>query len=145
MSKLIEASYKGQLDIVKHLIENGADIHVNNDRALRCAINNNHLDVVKHLVECGADIHACNDQALRWASSNGHLDIVKYLIECDADIHARDDEALRWASHYGHFNVVHYLKNIYLERYKEKFLCYDCLVLACCTKLCSNILIKSED
>ena len=27
----------------------------------------------------GADVHANNDHALRWASQNGHLEIVKLL------------------------------------------------------------------
>ena len=115
MSKLIETSYKG------------------------------HIDVIKHLVESGADIHANTDKALRVASMYGHLNIVEYLVENGADVHAKDDDALRWASHYNHLDVVHYLKSIYIERYKEKFLCYDCLVLPCCNKLCSEILIKSED
>ena len=34
---------------------------------------------MKYLVEQGADIHAENDQALRVASYNGYLEIVKYL------------------------------------------------------------------
>ena len=79
------------------------------------------------------------------ASIDGNLNIVKHLVECDADVHARSDDALRWASSNNYLDIFHYLKNIYIERYKEKFLCYDCLVLPCCTELCSEILIKSED
>ena len=104
---------------------------------------NGRLDVVKHLIECGADIHIRDDEALRCASRVGRLDVVKYLVECDADIHACNDSTLIWASINGHLDVVHYLKSIYIERYKEKFLCYNCLVLPCCTKLCSQVLIKS--
>jgi ankyrin repeat protein len=33
------------------------------------------------LLEHGADVHADNDSALRWASGNGHTDIVKLLQE----------------------------------------------------------------
>ena len=42
---------------------------------------NGHLEVVKYLVENGADIHANNDHALRWSARFGHLEVVKYLIE----------------------------------------------------------------
>ena len=37
------------------------------------------LKVIKQLVDEGADIHADNDAALRLASYYGHLDVVKYL------------------------------------------------------------------
>ena len=38
-----------------------------------------HLEVVKYLVENGANIHGRDDLAIRWASENGHLEVVKYL------------------------------------------------------------------
>lgn len=37
------------------------------------------LDVIKELVESGANIHADNDLALRWARLYGHLEVVEYL------------------------------------------------------------------
>jgi ankyrin repeat protein len=72
------ASKEGDLNKVKELIEQGADIHAD-DFALRWASYYGHLVVVKYLVEQGANIHALNDCAIRWASENGHLDVVKYL------------------------------------------------------------------
>jgi hypothetical protein len=53
----------------------------------------------------GADIHVENDYALRWASTKGHLETVKYLVESGADIHAYNDAALRLASDYGHLDI----------------------------------------
>ena len=47
---------------------------------------NGDLNRVKQLVEQGADIHACNNGALYWASMKGHLDVIKYLVEAGADI-----------------------------------------------------------
>jgi ankyrin repeat protein len=38
-----------------------------------------HLEVVKYLVEQGADIHAFDDYALRFANSNKHREVVNYL------------------------------------------------------------------
>ncbi len=49
--------------MVKYLVENGADIHANNDYALECASENDHLSVVKYLVENGEDskIHTTDE------------------------------------------------------------------------------------
>jgi ankyrin repeat protein len=82
---LAEAAINGHLDVVRSLVENGADIHADNDFALRYTAVNGHIDIVRFLVENGADIHANNDLALRWAAEYGHLDVVRYLVENGAD------------------------------------------------------------
>ncbi|RLA64541.1 MAG: ankyrin repeat domain-containing protein, partial [Epsilonproteobacteria bacterium] len=46
------------------------------------AANRGHLNIVKFLVDKGADIHVCNDLALKWASDKGHVDVVEYLKSC---------------------------------------------------------------
>ena len=102
----------GQIEVVKYLIEQGADIHTYNDYALRYASKYGYLDVVKYLVENGANIHADDDFALRWSAEKGHLEVLKYLIEQGADIHALDDSALRWSAANGHLEVVKYLKSL---------------------------------
>ena len=114
--KLFFGSEKGRLDhVIISLMGHGANIHTQDDQALRWASFYGQIEVVKYLVELkpdGANIHARNDQALEWASTNGHLDIVKYLIELKPDganIHAINDQALRWASENGHLGVVKYL------------------------------------
>jgi len=96
------AAEKGHLDVVRHLIEQGANDYVYKNVALRGAAGKGHLEIVKYLVEQRADIHAVNDYALRWAAFNGNLEVVKYLIEQGADVHAADDYALRWAAVKGH-------------------------------------------
>jgi len=97
------------IEIIKELVELGADIHTVNNFALRYSAEHGHLDVVKYLVEQGADIHAYDDEALRGSACNGHLDVVKYLVELGADIHAYDDDALRYSACNGHLDVVKYL------------------------------------
>ena len=77
--------------------------------SLRAASSNGHLEVVKYLVEQGADIHANDDLSLISASNNGHLELVKYLVEQGADIHAHNDLSLRWARQRGHTEVADYL------------------------------------
>ncbi|MHA1353556.1 MAG: ankyrin repeat domain-containing protein, partial [Candidatus Heimdallarchaeota archaeon] len=96
-------------DVVKYLVEQGADIHAKDDYALRWSAAYGHIDVVKYLVEHGADIHAEDDHAIQLSAENGNLKIVKYLVEHGADIHAEDDYALRWSVENGHIDVVKYL------------------------------------
>ena len=54
----------GYLYIVKFLVRNGADIHADDDYALKCSALDNHFKIAKFLVKNGANIHAQNDYAL---------------------------------------------------------------------------------
>jgi ankyrin repeat protein len=83
------------------------------DNKLRSAAHNGHFEIVKYLVEHGANIHADNDYALRYAARNGHLEVVTCLVENGADIRAEGDYALRWAARNGHFDIVNYLREFY--------------------------------
>ena len=69
----------GNIEVFKELVEQGANIHADNDYAIRLASCNGHLEIVKFLVENGANIHANDNSAIHCASSNGHLDVVEYL------------------------------------------------------------------
>ena len=106
---LIDASQYGNLDRVRSLLDRGADIHAEDDIALRDASSNGHLEVVRLLLDRGADIHAVDDFALILASSNGHLEVVRLLLDRGANVHANDDWALRKASENGHLEVVRLL------------------------------------
>jgi len=53
------------------------------DNQLKKAYKAGDLAKVKELVNNGADIHVENDYALRWASHKGHIDIVTYLKRVD--------------------------------------------------------------
>jgi ankyrin repeat protein len=86
MLSIIQASKFGNLKEVKRLLKNGADVHDDNDNALRWASCNGHLEVVKLLLANGADVHANNDESLKLASRSGYLKIVKLLVEHGADI-----------------------------------------------------------
>jgi ankyrin repeat protein len=79
------------------------------DNALIWAASNGHFEVVKYLVEKGADIHAKDDQPLQYACVFGHFKIAKYLVEKGAHIHAGNDYGFRRACHHGHFQVSRFL------------------------------------
>lgn len=106
---LISSSQAGELSLIKYAIENGADLHYDNDGALSYASRGGHLDVVKWLTENGADIHTEDNLPVGWASQGGHLDVVKYLVDKGADIHAEREYALREAAEEGRLPVVKYL------------------------------------
>ena len=89
---------------------NKALLYIDDDWALCSASENGHLEVVKLLIEKGADVHADDDLALCRASNYGHLEVVKFLIKKGANVHADDDGALRWAFENGHLEVVEFLK-----------------------------------
>lgn len=88
-------------------------MHVKNDEPLRYATKSGHFEVVKYLVNQGADVRAIDDHALRLAAENGQLGIVKYLVELEdgahVSVYASDGLALRWAAHNGKLSVVKYL------------------------------------
>lgn len=46
----------GDIEILKFLIDNGADIRAYNDKALRFAIDYEHFNIVKLLIDNGADV-----------------------------------------------------------------------------------------
>lgn len=69
---LIIASEHGFLDVVKYLVENGANIHADDESALEWAIIENNYDVVKYLIDKGANPTVKNGKFLIDASSFGY-------------------------------------------------------------------------
>ena len=57
------------LDVIKILVEHGADVTINNSEALQRAARYRYLDVIEYLVHKGADVHKA--QALFYASGKG--------------------------------------------------------------------------
>ena len=92
------------------LLKAGADVHANEDEALRYAAENGYTEIVKILLKAGADVHADDDEALCLAIGGGHTEIVKILLEADTDVHADNDYALRLAAEYGHTEIVKILE-----------------------------------
>ena len=114
MSKrLVEAAGNGNLSLVKQYLDEGDDIHYEQDAALHLASGNDHVEVIKLLLNRGANIHALDDVAFRWASYNGHVEVVKILLDRGADRSARNYEALRWARKNNYKKIVNLLENYF--------------------------------
>jgi len=95
--------------------------------ALTVASRYDYLDIVKFLVERGADVNAKSDvgqTALIEASEWGRLDVVKLLVERGANIMAKDDDgwtALSIASRIGCLDIVKLLeKKIERREWNER-------------------------
>ncbi|KAM0346233.1 hypothetical protein ACHAPU_005658 [Fusarium lateritium] len=89
---LTAAAYDGTIDIVKMLLDAGADIDSPNGWALQDAAEQGHIDVVNLLLERGANVNACTSHsnmprgtALQAAVESGQNDIVDILLEHGAD------------------------------------------------------------
>ena len=117
---LICSSYSGDLPVVKYLVEIGADIHAEEEEALRWATSSGQLSVAKYLVEKGAIIHANNSRAFIAACQYGHLEVVKYLVEHGADVTTEDNSAVLWGCYNGYLSVVKYLSEHGADIHAEK-------------------------
>ena len=86
----------GNLDIVKLLIEAGADKEVKDvarQSPLSIAVTNNHYDIAKYLIEAGADINSKgpnNLQPIHFACAHGSRKIIELLLLSGVDINQLD-------------------------------------------------------
>lgn len=98
------------LDTIKYLESNGADIHASNDNILRWVAARGDMDIYNYLKEeKKMDIHQNAEFALQLAAQYGHFDIVKNIVDDGGDIHARNNYSLRVAYIQGHKEIVNYL------------------------------------
>ena len=119
MTALLFAAQNGNTDIVKYLVEHGADIKAQDSllsrSALHFAAESGNLECIKYLAEKGADlldkdIHGATP--LHYAAKGNHLDVVKYLVGKKMDYTAKDVRgwtAMHYAACGGSIDVVKYL------------------------------------
>ncbi|CAF1443666.1 unnamed protein product [Didymodactylos carnosus] len=114
------ATSAGHIDIVKILVEHGADVNhrtKNGSTPLRTACYDGHFAIVKYLVEHGADVHTTNvhgHTCLMLTAYKGHLDVLNYLYLSGCDIDAKwncGSTALHDAAEEGHLVIVQTLLN----------------------------------
>ena len=81
---------------------NCSSVLANGITALMAASQNGYVEVVKELLNSGADINAKDNDgctALMLASENGHLEVVNELLNRGADIRARDNHGKTVLTH----------------------------------------------
>lgn len=107
---LRHACHAGNLNLVRMLLEHGADMHAREGMPLALASGGGHVEVVKFLIEeAGANVAIGNHKALAAAIASTkpcHLQILCMLLEAGANVHASDNFALRWACSHGRLEVA---------------------------------------
>ena len=123
---LVWASRQGHLQVVKLLLDRGADVNAKGELGrtalmeasgreteLMEASESGHLEIVKFLLAKGADVNAQKDlgrwTALMSAAAGGNVEIVQALLDKGADINAKNYQGwtpLMWASEEGHLQAV---------------------------------------
>jgi hypothetical protein len=106
---LTKASKEGCLEEVIRLVEDGHDIHQDNEAPMFLACIHGHRKVLTYLIEKGADIHNCNDAVLRCAASCGHTELVEFLLDQGLDIHSENDGVLACALLSNHNETAEFL------------------------------------
>ncbi|KAJ3290405.1 hypothetical protein HK104_006806 [Borealophlyctis nickersoniae] len=94
---------RGNVSIVKLLLERGARIHVG---IFITAASVGNEDLVRLFIAHGAHVHDENNEASKAACAGGHVHVLLVLLEAGADIHAGVENALTRAAYYGHEWVV---------------------------------------
>ncbi len=117
------ASDCGRLDIVKYLVEQGANVNARDwfpKTPLHWACERSRLEIVEFLVANGADVNAVCDNngrtPLHYACQRGKLEIVKCLVTHGANLDVKDkqfgrtpleDASCNWRN-----DVVSYLQTV---------------------------------
>ena len=118
---LHKAVEQNRIEMVKWLIENGAEVNAKNTKhrtPLHCASNLSLFEVVQYLIENGANVNAKDNgdftpfHEATLFTTNRSKEILKYLLENGAQIDAKTKNGLtplHYASHYGQLDIVKYL------------------------------------
>jgi len=140
---LIISCKKGNLNIVKLLVDNGADINKKNkygDTPLTISCEKGNFDIIKYLVEKGADINLFNSTGtsplniLCRKSSENSLKIMDYLItkneSCIDKIDKNYNTPLLMSCYFNNKKMIKYLirySNINIQNnYQDSSLIISC-------------------
>ncbi len=104
-----QASTGCHLELMKFLLSKQASIGPYSTAATRCAIDLNNLPTLKFLVEQG--IYDNLTDSVSRAAAKGHLEMVKLLVSAGADV-LGSDLALMEAAKYGQLDVVKFLVEV---------------------------------
>ena len=82
---LVQVCVNNNLDVLKILIKY-FNLNIHNGKELLYACINENLEMVVYLIENGIDLKINDNKALRISAKYGYIEIVKYLIENGADV-----------------------------------------------------------
>ena len=93
-SALMLATLRGNSDMVRLLLDAGAEFNHDGWTPLMYAAFEGHLELVELFLKLGADVNALapnRSNALMFAARNGHLPVVRRLLQTDVDIDHQND------------------------------------------------------
>lgn len=96
-SALMIASFKGNMEAVRTLIERGAEVHHPGWTPLHYAATNGHDDVARLLIQQGAPVDALSSNRttpMMMAAWRGHIYTVKLLLDAGADAALKNDRGM---------------------------------------------------
>jgi hypothetical protein len=97
---LQHAAFSGDVEAAVLMLHSGADVHSDNDNALRLASRRGFCELVQLLLLHGADVHAGNEEALYLAAANGHRKTVEVLLKSGAVVQPRMRREARRGLHF---------------------------------------------
>ena len=112
---LIDAADRGDLDKVKQLLAQGANINASNERgvtALIAAAYRNHVPVAQMLIAAGADVNVQDDtqqSAYLIPTADGFVELLDITLAAGADVHRTDSyngTGLIRAADRGHVEII---------------------------------------
>jgi ankyrin repeat protein len=113
------ASMRAHWDVVKYLIERGADLNVvggDGGTPINWAVHHDNVEIIKLMVDRGAELNIRNKWGmteLHTAIWRGNIHVVEYLLERGSDPNIKTNEgwtAMHYAYRSGHDNVIEMLK-----------------------------------
>lgn len=109
--RIILASGDGSLNesLLQHLIARKGTVHLRDERALKCAAEEDFSDIIRLLVRYGADLHNNQEEALRLAILRGNVAAVETLLELGANGHVPEETPLLLAVRNNNDRIVELL------------------------------------
>lgn len=124
---IVNSCRRGNVRIVKLLLKNGVNIHINNEMPFKVATINRHTNVIKYLLKTINYQKEILNHLLEFSSDEGNLKVIKMLLKKNADINSNDRSPIKKASAKGRIKIVKYLlhrgaeiNNLNLEQIEEK-------------------------
>ncbi len=117
-AQLIEAAKAGNIEDVKRLLEQGAEVDAQDyyrETAMMWAARKGHLKIIEFLVGKGADVNARNNYgwtAIMNAAWRGRVDVVEFLANKGVDVNVKNyngETALMKAAFWGNSDNVRLL------------------------------------
>jgi hypothetical protein len=80
------AILKKNIDLVDLLLKNGSDIHYDNERLLKDAVNGSSVDIIRYLIDNGADVVGVIDSLLRRIIKRSRYDVIEMILKSQVSL-----------------------------------------------------------